>query len=149
MYILNNKEKAALVTIARRTRYDYLRKNNYTYLEDDIDMIDEELLISEENIEKTVAEKMDGELCASEFEKIFDDPYLTIISKALTKNERLVLFSYYLEKDEKGEINNKTDEIVAKELNMKADTVRKTRNRAKKKIRNEYFKLKGIDEDDF
>ena len=53
MYILSNKEKAALITIARRSRYDYLRKNDYTYLEDDIDMIDEELLISEENIEKT------------------------------------------------------------------------------------------------
>lgn len=65
MYILSNKEKAALITIARRARYDYLRKNDYTYLEDDIDMIDEELLISEENIEKTVVEKVDGDVCAS------------------------------------------------------------------------------------
>ncbi len=148
MYILSNKEKAALVTIARRKRYDYLRKNDYTYLEDDIDMIDEKLLISEENIEKIVVEKMDGELCAFNFEKIFDDPYLIKISKALTKKERLVLFSYYLEKDENGEFNNKTDKIVAKELNMKPDTVRKTRDRAKKKLRKEYLKMKGNDEND-
>ena len=73
MYILSNKEKAALITIARRARYDYLRKNDYTYLEDDIDMIDEELLISEENIEKTVLEKIDRALCASELEKIIKE----------------------------------------------------------------------------
>ncbi len=149
MYILSNKEKAALITIARRSRYDYLRKNDYTYLEDDIDMIDEELLISEENIEKTVTEKIDGEICASNFEKIFDDPYLIKISKALTKKERLVLFSYYMEKDENGEVNEKTDKVVAKELNIKPDTARKTRKRALEKLKMQYLKLKGNDENDF
>ena len=149
MYILSNKEKAALITIARRTRYDYLRKNDYTYLEDDIDMIDEEILISEENIEKTVAEKVDGDVCASDFEKIFDDPYLIKISKALTKKDRLVLFSYYLEKDENGEFDEKTDKVVAKELNMKPDTARKTRKRALGKLKKEYLKLKGNDKNDF
>ena len=148
MYILSNKEKAALITIARRTRYDYLRKNDYTYLEDDIDMIDEEFLISEENIEKTVAEKVDGDVCASDFEKIFDDTYLIKISKALTKKDRLVLFSYYLEKDENGEITEKTDKVVARELNMKPDTARKTRERALKKLKKEYLKLKGNDKND-
>lgn len=148
MYILSNKEKAALITIARRARYDYLRKNDYTYLEDDIDMIDEELLIAEENIEKTVAEKIDGDICASDFEKIFDDPYLIKISKALTKKDRLVLFSYYLEKDENGEITEKTDKVVARELNMKPDTARKTRKRALGKLKKEYLKLKGNDKND-
>ena len=149
MYILSNKEKTAIITIARRARYDYLRKNDYTYLEDDIDMIDEELLISEENIEKTVVEKVDGDVCASDFEKIFDDPYLIKISKALTKKERLVLFSYYLEKDKNGEINEKTDKVVARELNMKPDTARKTRKRALEKLKKEYLKLKGNDKNDF
>ena len=149
MYIFINKKKAALITIARRARYDYLRKNDYTYLEDDIDMIDEELLIAEENIEKTVAEKIDGDICASDFEKIFDDPYLIKISKALTKKERLVLFSYYMEKDENGEITEKTDKVVAKELNMKPDTARKTRKRALEKLKKEYLKLKGNDKNDF
>ena len=149
MYILSNKEKAALITIARRARYDYLRKNDYTYLEDDIDMIDEELLIAEENIEKTVAEKIDGDICASDFEKIFDDPYLIKISKALTKEERLVLFSYYMERGENGEITEKTDKVVAKELNMKPDTARKTRKRALEKLKKEYLKLKGNDKNDF
>ena len=51
MYILNNKEKAALITIARRVRIDYLKSNHCTYLEDDIDMLDENIFVSEENIE--------------------------------------------------------------------------------------------------
>ena len=148
MYILSNKEKAALITIARRARYDYLRKNDYTYLEDDIDMIDEELLIAEENIEKTVAEKIDGDICASDFEKIFDDPYLIKISKALTKKERLVLFSYYMEKDENVELTENTDNVVAKKVNMKPDTARKTRKRALGKLKKEYLKLKGNDKND-
>lgn len=152
MYILSNKEKAALITIARRARYDYLRKNDYTYLEDDIDMIDEELLISEENIEKTVLEKIDRALCASELEKISDDPYLVEILKALTKKEKLVLFCYYIEEDEenkKEKFTKKTDKKVGEELNMKADTVRKIRDRAKKKIKKEYLKMKGNEKNDF
>ena len=103
----------------------------------------------EENIEKTVAEKIDGDICASDFEKIFDDPYLIKISKALTKKERLVLFSYYMEKDENGEINEKTDKVVSRELNMKPDTARKTRKRALEKLKMQYLKLKGNDENDF
>lgn len=50
MYLLNEKEKACLKTIARRTRIDYLEKNKYTYLEDEIDIADN-VLISNENIE--------------------------------------------------------------------------------------------------
>ena len=90
-----------------------------------------------------------GEVCASNFEKIFDDPYLIKISKALTKKERLVLFSYYMEKDENGEVNEKTDKVVAKELNIKPDTARKTRKRALEKLKMQYLKLKGNDENDF
>ena len=62
MYILNGKEKAALVTIARRTRSDYLKSNNYTYLEDDIDMLDDNIFVSEENIENDYEKKYDREI---------------------------------------------------------------------------------------
>lgn len=60
-----------------------------------------------------------------------------------------MLFSYYMEKDENGEVNEKTDKVVAKELNIKPDTARKTRKRALEKLKMQYLKLKGNDENDF
>lgn len=135
MYILNNKEKAALITIARRTRIDYLKSNHYTYLEDDIDMVDENIFVSEENIENYCEAKCDKEICAYEIEKIFSDPLLLKSSKALTYKEKLVLFSYYMEE-------KSTDKRVGEIMNMKGDTVRKIRKRALEKIKKEYLKLK-------
>ncbi len=135
MYILNGKEKAALVTIARRTRSDYLKSNNYTYLEDDIDMLDDNIFVSEENIENDYEKKYDREICAYEMEKVFSDPFLLRSSKALTYREKLVLFSYFWEET--------TDEKIGRLLHIKGDTVRKIRNRAIKKIEKEYLKLKG------
>lgn len=46
-----------------------------------------------------------------------------------------MLFSYYMEEDENGEINEKTDKIVVKELNIKPDTARKIRKRALAKLK--------------
>lgn len=135
MYILNNKEKAALITIARRTRIDYLKSNHYTYLEDDIDMFDENIFVSEENIENYCEAKCDKEICAYEIEKIFSDSLLLKSSKALTYKEKLVLFSYYMEE-------KSTDKRVGEIMNMKGDTVRKIRKRALEKIKKEYLKLK-------
>lgn len=139
MYILNGKEKLALITIAKRTRIDYLKANKYTYLEDDIDMFDENIFVSEENIEENYERKCDREICANNFEKMFKDPFMSKSAEALTKKERSVLLSYYGEKT--GE--NATDKKVGEQLNIKGDTVRKIRNRAKEKIRKEYLKLKG------
>ncbi len=141
MYILNGKEKAALITIARRVRIDYLKSNHYTYLEDDIDMFDENIFVSEENVEKNYEEKYDRNICASQMEEVFGDPFLLKSSKALTYREKLVLFSYYWEET--------TDEKIGKELHLKGDTVRKIRNRALKKIEKEYLKLKGDGKYDF
>lgn len=141
MYILNGKEKAALITIVRRTRADYLKTNNYTYLEDDIDMFDENILVSNENIEKNYEEKYDRDICAHELEKVFGDLYLLKSSKALTYREKLVLFSYYWEET--------TDEAIGKELHLLGDTVRKIRERALKKIKDRYLKLKGNENNDF
>lgn len=135
MYILNNKEKVCLITIARRTRDRYLRKNKYTYLEDDIDMLGESILISNENIENDFERKNDMNIEVNEFEKIFCDLYLLKSTKNLSYREKLVLFSYYLE--------NKTDSIIGKELHIKGDTIRKIRERAIEKINKNYWKLKG------
>lgn len=134
MYILNETEKSCLKTIARRKRIDYLEKNKYTYLEDDIDMIDENIFISDENVEKDFEIKNDKDICAYEIEKIFKDPYKIKSIKTLTLKEKLVFYSYYLE--------NKSDEEIAKTFNLKEDAIRKIRKRGIKKVLEKYEKLK-------
>lgn len=134
MYKLNEKEKACLKTIARRIRINYLEKNKYTYLEDDIDIIDENVFISKETVESEFEIKIDKDLCAHEIEYIFRDPYMLKSTKTLNYREKLVLFSYYLE--------DKTDEQIGKMLHIKGDSIRKIRKRAQEKIRNKYEKIK-------
>ena len=68
MYILNKKEKAFIVTIAKRVRADYLRNNKYTLLEDDIDIFDENVFISDTNVENDVAIKLDATVNVEEIE---------------------------------------------------------------------------------
>ena len=140
MYILNNQEKAYLITIAKRTRIDYLTKNNYIYIEDSIDMLDEDIFVSDENIENDFARKCDLCISAEEFEKIFTDLNLLKSTKRLSFREKLVLFSYYSEQ--------KTDARIGKELHLKTDTVRKIRDRATEKIYKTYFKMIGGNKDD-
>ena len=48
-----------VITIAKRVRADYLRENKYTLLEDDIDMFDENVFVSDFNVEDDVAKKLD------------------------------------------------------------------------------------------
>lgn len=60
-----------LATIARRTRNRYLEKNKYTYLEDEIDMLDENIFVAPENVEEEIELKYDREICANEIEKVF------------------------------------------------------------------------------
>lgn len=139
MYILNNKEKAFLITIAKRVRADYLRENKYTLLEDDIDMFDENVFVSDFNVEDDVAKKLDLNICAEEIEKLFTDLNVLKSAKNLSYREKLVLFSYYSEK--------KTDSRIAKELHLEADAVRKIRKRATKKILKNYYKIIGGNDD--
>lgn len=98
-------------------------------------MLDENIFVSEENIENYYETKCDREICAYEIEKIFSDPLLLKSSKALTYKEKLVLFSYYMEE-------KSTDKRIGEIMNMKGDTVRKIRKRALEKIKKEYLKLK-------
>lgn len=135
MYILSNKEKAFIVTIAKRVRADYLKANKYTLLEDDIDMFDENVFVSDFNVEEDVARKMDLSVCAEEIEKLFTNLNVLKSAKNLSYREKLVLFSYYSE--------HKTDYEIGCELHLKGDTVQKTRIRATKKILKNYNKLMG------
>ena len=135
MYNLSNEEKSYLRKIVENTRMDFFNKNKYVFMEDDIEFIDENLLISIENIEVNFEIKCDKELSPSEIENVFKDRNMNKIVKALTLREKLVLFSYYFE--------NKTDSQIAKALNLNSDTVRKIRGRALKKIKDKYMNMKG------
>ena len=98
-------------------------------------MLDEDIFVSDENIENDFARKCDLCISAEEFEKIFTDLNLLKSTKRLSFREKLVLFSYYSE--------HKTDVRIGKELHLKADTVRKIRERATEKISKTYFKMFG------
>lgn len=141
MYKLNGQEKVCIKTIARRVRTDYLKKNNYTYFEDDIDIVDEGLLISNENVEDTFITKIEGEICANELEKIFQDFNMVKSIKVLTDREKLVLFLYHFK--------GLTDENIGEIINLKGDSTRKLRKRAQDKVKKQYKKLEGDLEDDF
>lgn len=135
MYLLNGKEINCLKIIAKRTRIDYLKKNKYMYLEDDIDMMDENIFISKDTIENSLDISFAEKNFANEIEKIFNDPCKIKSIKVLSLKEKLVIYSYYWEQN--------TDEEIGKALKIKGDTIRKTRNRAIEKVKREYRKLKG------
>lgn len=132
MYLLNEKEKACLKTIARRIRIDYLEKNKYTYFEDDIDIADN-VFISNENIEINYEEKFDRNLKSNEIEKVFQDPKKIKSLKILSLKEKTILYLYFWEE--------KKDKEIAKVLNIKANTVTQIRKRAIKKVKDKYYQL--------
>ena len=138
VYKLSKKEKSYLRQIVINTRNEYLRKNKYIFIEDEIEAVDEKLLISIENVEINFEIKSERDICAPEIEKVFKDKNMFNIVKALTLREKLVLFSYYFEK--------KTDAATGKALNINGDTARKIRIRAIEKIKKEYRKMKGSNE---
>lgn len=135
MYNLSNEEKSYLRKIVENTRKDFLNKNKYVLLEDDIDSVNEKFLISIENIEVNFEIKYEKELSPFEIENVFKDKNMNKVVKALTLREKLVLFSYYFE--------NKTDSQIAKVLNLNSDTVRKIRGRSLKKIKDKYLSMEG------
>lgn len=139
MYILNNKEKAFLITIAKRVRADYLRENKYTLLEDDIDMFDENVFVSDFNVEDDVAKKLDLNICAEEIEKLFTDLNVLKSAKNLSYREKLVLFSYYSE--------HKTDKEIGQELHLQGKTIQRVRTRATEKILKKYYRIVGGNDD--
>ena len=141
MYKLNGKEVMCLATIARRTRNRYLEKNKYTYLEDEIDMLDENIFVAPENVEEEIELKYDREICANEIEKVFKDPRRVKSIKTLTEQEKLV---FYLRC-----FKGKTDEEIGEKLNKSADAIRKTRGRAKDKAIKKFNKIKEEDNNDF
>ena len=139
MYELSKNEKSYLRKIVINTRNEYLRVNKYIFIEGEMNDVDEKLLISIENVEINFEIKSERDICAPEIEKVFQDKNMFNIVKALTLREKLVLFSYYFEK--------KTDAATGKALNINGDTARKIRIRALEKIKKEYRRMKGSNED--
>ena len=135
MYELSKQEKSFLITIAKRTRINYLEKNHYIYLEDDIDIFNENIFVSQIDVEKNYEKKCETNICVNELEKIFSDPRLVKSVEVLAYKEKLVLFLYYLKE--------KNDKNIGKKLNLKQDTVTKIRERALKRIKVKYLKLGG------
>ncbi len=123
---LSKEEKSILKVIIKNTRIDYFRKNKHILEEKELK---EELLYSNDKMEKDLENKLDKEFQADKFENIFSDKSLSKFAKALTYNEKLVLSLYYVE--------NKSDEQIGKILFMTRSAVNKKRHRAIEKIKNE------------
>lgn len=104
MYILNSQEKKTLKIIAKDTRIDYFRKKKILQELN----IEEQVVCSDTRMEENLERKIDNEIQAEKFEKIFCDEKLSKIVKALTYNEKLVLSLYYIE--------NKTDSEISEIL---------------------------------
>ncbi len=134
---LNPKEKACLITIAIRTRDKYLVKNKYTFFEDDIDMINENDLVSDENIEEDYERKHDNEIEPNNMEKLFGNSLLSKSAGLLSNREKSALFSFY--------VNLKHDEQIGQEFDCTGKAVQKIRERALKKTKKRFFKFKGED----
>lgn len=123
---LSKEEKSILKVIIKNTRVDYFRKNKHILEEKELK---EDILYSNDKMEKDLENKLDKEFQADKFENIFSDKSLSKFAKALTYNEKLVLSLYYVE--------NKSDEQIGKILFMTRSAVNKKRHRAIEKIKNE------------
>ncbi len=138
MYKLSINERAYLKKIVMYTRKEYLNKNKYIYIEENIDTIDEKFLVSIENVEINFEIKSDMDISSTQMEKVFSDEKISRIVETLTLREKLVLFLYYFE--------GKTDAAIGKALNIKGDTARKIRVRTIEKIKKQYQIKKGMNE---
>jgi len=136
MYALNKVEKAYIRRIVVNTRNDYLKREKYKrYDEVELEGEIENIIDKNNNIEDVLTRINDKDVISYSLEMVFEDKKIMKIVKALTLKEKLVLFSYYLE--------NNTDQKIAKVLNSKTDTIKKIRQRALKKIKDNYYKNGG------
>ena len=130
-YILSNQEKALLKLIVKNARTDFFRKNNYLFHESTLDKILEDNEIHSENtIENEIAQNTITNLQVANIEDIITEPKLSKLVKALTYNEKLVLFMYYVE--------NKTDQEISNSLSLTRIGATQKRLRALDKLREKY-----------
>ena len=128
-YMLSNQEKAVLKTIVKNTRTDFFRKNKYLFNESALDKILEDKEIHSENTNE-IAKNTIINLQVSNIEDIITEPKLSKLVKALTYNEKLVLFMYYVE--------NKTEQEISNSLSLTRIGATQKRLRALNKLRTKY-----------
>lgn len=118
MYILGEQERAVLKRIIKYARYDYYkkRKNDSEEL-----ALYEDVLCSKTDLQAELEEKMDKDLEVEKIEDLFGNDELRKIVKALAYDDKLVLSMFYVKK--------KTDEQIAKRLNISRSGANKKRLR--------------------
>lgn len=127
-YAMTEREKGFILGIILNTKNDYLKKYKYSKIQY-VELEDDTNIESSDNVERIVEENFDATLLPNELEKIFKDRKLNKIVKALTNEQRSVLFLF-----SKG----KSDKEIAKELNKNMHAINKMKNRTFNKIKNKY-----------
>lgn len=123
---LSREEKAYLMRIIVNVRKKYIR-DNYDYINRTDINWDSCADMESESLFETVLNNCVNELkSAIEFEKLFSDEKLYNIAKALSKKEKMVLFSLYKER--------KSVNQIATEMNLQRSTIWRIKNKAQDKI---------------
>lgn len=118
---LSEEEISYLKKIVISAKNDYLKKN-YNYLNMEVSNLSENIVDDQYSVLELVIEKYEAEIkSAIEFEKVFSYPKLYKIVKALSLEEKMVLFSLFKE--------NRSIRATAKELKIDKNTVLAKRNR--------------------
>ena len=123
---LSNEEKVYFKRIVMTARNKYLERN-YRYFNNENVIFNDEFITNEESVVDTVILKCQNEIkSAVEFEKVFSNPKIYNVVKALSLKEKEVLFYLYKE--------HKNIKEVTEIMNLDRKTVRKYRDKAHKQI---------------
>lgn len=93
MYILNKKEQAVLKIIVKNARNDFFRNNKYIFIEESLD---NKITISNESTILNYEDNFEYKVEIDELENIFEDEKIYDVIRALTYNEKSVLYFYYV-----------------------------------------------------
>ena len=123
---LSKEEKSYLKKIIINTRKKYIR-DNYNYINSTNVQLFSCADVEAESVLEEVLNKCEREIkSAMEFEKVMSDKKLYNIVKALSFEEKMVLFSLYKE--------NKTINQIALEMKKDRTSIWRMRNKALNKI---------------
>lgn len=129
MYVLNKKEQAVLKIIVKNARNDFFRNNKYIFIEESLD---NKATVSNENNILDYEDNFEYKVEIDELENIFEDEKIYDVIRALTYNEKSVLYFYY--------VKEKTDKEIAKIMFSTSEAIRSKRRRIINKIRKEVDK---------
>lgn len=89
MYVLNKKEQAVLKIIVKNARNDFFRNNKYIFIEESLDS---KATVSNENNILDYEDNFEYKVEIDELENIFEDEKIYDVIRALTYNEKSVLY---------------------------------------------------------